>query len=63
MAGPEARDFFTVSEWARRDPAEDHVAKSMSNGLLRHTLYTESFGHVCIQPIPDINACIEVFLI
>ena len=33
MAGPEARDFFTVSEWERRDPAEDPVANSISSAL------------------------------
>ena len=38
--------FFTVSEWGRRDPAEDHVTNWMSSGLQRHTMVINFKGFV-----------------
>ena len=46
MAGPEARDFFIVSEWGRRDPAEDLVENTLSSALQRHIIMIKFKGYV-----------------
>ena len=41
--------FFTVSEWGRRDPAEDPVANSMSSALQKHIIVIKCKGCVLLE--------------
>ena len=48
MAGPEARDFFTVSDWGRRDPTEYPVANSMSSVLQKPIIVIKCYYKRCV---------------
>ena len=40
--------FFTVSEWGRRDPAEDPVANSMLSALQKPIIIIKCYYKGCV---------------